>query len=173
YPWWLVFLKKQGLWILTQYRVSRWVDQKIDIPVFRQILKIFCAIWEKFLEIITCCEFPNKVAIGKGIFIPHPFGIVIHCDAKIGDYCNLSQNVTIGVGGRGDKQGCPTIGDRVFIAPGATIIGKIKIGNDVAIGANAVVTKDLPDNAVAAGVPAKIISYAGSQDFVIYRKVEN
>ncbi|WP_202807026.1 serine O-acetyltransferase [Planktothrix agardhii] len=75
--------------------------------------------------------------------------------------------MTIGVGGRGEKSGCPVIGDQVFIGPGAKIFGKIRIGNDVAIGANAVVTKDLPDNAVAMGIPAKIISYEGSQDFVI------
>jgi serine O-acetyltransferase len=85
----------------------------------------------------------------------------------MGEYCNLSQGVTIGVGGRGENSGCPKLGDRVFIGPGAKILGSISIGNDVAIGANAVVTKDLPDNAVAVGVPAKIISYKGSKDFIV------
>ena len=55
----------------------------------------------------------------------------------------------------------------MYIAPGAKIIGGIKIGNNVAIGANAVVVKDLPDNAVAVGIPAEIISYNSSEDFIV------
>jgi serine O-acetyltransferase len=86
----------------------------------------------------------------------------------IGENCNISQGVTIGQAGREGKQLTPIIGDRVYIGPGAKIFGGIKIGNDVAIGANAVLTKDLPDNAVAVGVPAKIVSYEGSHDFVIF-----
>lgn len=172
YPWWLIFLTKQGLWVITQYRFSRWVDTNIHVPVIRQFLKIFCAIWQKVIEMVTNSELPNKAEIGEGLFIPHAFGIIIHYEVKIGKNCNLGQDVTIGIGGRGEKRGSPKIGDRVFIGPGARIFGAITIGNDVAIGANAVVTKDLPDNAVAVGIPAKIISYQGSQDFVHYREQE-
>lgn len=167
--WIRVILTKQGIWAMIQYRFSRWVHNQVHIPVIRQILKAFCAIWQKLIEIITGMEIPNRAEIGKGIFIPHAGGIYIHCDVKIGDYCDLSQEVTIGVGGRGEKRGCPQIGDRVYIAPGAKLFGSIKIGNDVAIGANAVVTKDLPDNAVAVGIPAQVISYKGSKDFILYR----
>ena len=104
------------------------------------------------------------------MYIGHFGGIIVSGGAKIGEYCNLSQGVTIGFAGRGEKRGCPTIGDRVYVATGAKVLGAITIGNDVAIGANAVVAKDLPDNAVAVGVPAKIISYDGAGDFVHYRK---
>jgi serine O-acetyltransferase len=62
------------------------------------------------------------------------------------------------------------IGNRVYIGPGAKLFGGIKVGDNVAIGANAVVTKDLPENAVAVGVPAKIINYNGSADFIIVDK---
>ncbi len=72
------------------------------------------------------------------------------------------------MGGRGSKSGVPKIGDQVFIEPGVKMFGKIVVGNNVAIGANAVVTKNLPDNVVALGVPAKIISHKGSQDYIIY-----
>jgi serine O-acetyltransferase len=65
--------------------------------------------------------------------------------------------------------GCPKIGDRVFIGPGAKIFGAITIGNDVAIGANAVVTKNLPDEAVAVGIPAKVVNLNGSKDYIILR----
>ena len=170
YPWWLIFLTKQGLWLSTQYRFSRWVDQSVHLPVIRQILKIFCALWQKLIEILTNSELPNKAEIGEGIFIPHAFGIIMHCDVKIGKNCNIGQDVTIGIGGRGEKRGSPKLGERVFIAPGARIFGNITVGNDVAIGANAVVTKDLPEQAVAVGIPAKVISSQGSQDFVHYRK---
>ena len=88
-------------------------------------------------------------------------------NAVLGEYCNISQGITIGQAGRGGKQSTPVIGNRVYIAPGAKIFGGITIGDDVAIGANAVVTTDLPDNAVAVGIPAKIINYKGSKDFVI------
>lgn len=162
YPWLIRPITRKRLWVMTQYRFSRWVH----FPVIRPVLKVFCAVWRMLVEILVCCEFPNRAEIGKGLFMTHAVGITIHVDAKIGECCNLAQHVTIGVGGRGENQGTPKLGDRVFIGPGACMFGKITIGNDVAIGANAVVTKDLPDNAVAVGVPAKIISYNGSQDFI-------
>lgn len=170
YSWLLLLLTCQGVWIMTQYRFSRWVHHRVHFPVIRPVLKVFCAIWQKLIEITTGSEFPNRAEIGKGLYIPHAVGITIHTDTKIGEYCNLGQHVTIGLGGRGDKQGTPKLGDRVFVAPGARLFGPITIGNNVAIGANAVVTKDLPDNAVAVGVPAQIISYKGSQDFIAIRE---
>ncbi|AFY32696.1 serine O-acetyltransferase [Calothrix sp. PCC 7507] len=168
--WIFLLLTKRGLWATFQYRVSRWVHLSVHIPILRQMLKAFCLFWRLFIEIVMGIELANRAEIGKGLYIAHAQGIIIHCDAKIGEYCNLSHNVTIGVAGRGDKRGVPKLGNRVFIGSGAQIIGSIAIGDDVAIGANAVVTKDLPDNAVAVGVPAKVISYEGSKDFIIYRQ---
>jgi serine O-acetyltransferase len=104
--------------------------------------------------------------IGPGLYLPHPQGIVVHEDAVIGRNCLLSQGVTIGDLKRGARQGCPVIGNNVYIAPGAVVAGNIKVGNNVAIGANAVVNHDLPDNAVAAGVPAKIISFKGAGEYI-------
>jgi serine O-acetyltransferase len=167
HPWWLLLLTKQGLWAMTQYRFSRWVHFNVRMPLVRQFLKVFCAIWQKLIEIVTGSEFPNRAEIGQGVFIPHVNGIFIHCDAKIGKECVLSQQVAIGAAMRGDNQGCPQLGDRVFVGPGAKIIGNIDIGNDVAIGANAVVTNDIPDNAVAVGIPARVISYKGSDELIL------
>ncbi len=62
----------------------------------------------------------------------------------------------------------PTIGDNVYIAPGVKVFGKIKIGDNVAIGANCVVTKDIPDNAVVVGIPGRIISNEGSGGYIVY-----
>jgi serine O-acetyltransferase len=104
--------------------------------------------------------------IGSGLYLPHPVSIVVHENAVIGKNCSLSHGVTIGQLHRGDRKGCPEIGDNVHISPGAVILGNIKIGNNVAIGANSVVDKDIPDNAVAAGVPARVISFKGSEGYI-------
>jgi serine O-acetyltransferase len=74
--------------------------------------------------------------------------------------------MTIGVLSRGTNAGIPTIGDRVFIGPGAIVLGGIQVGNDALIGANAVVTFDVPESAVVAAPKAEIISYKGSSGYV-------
>lgn len=168
--WIFMLLAHQGLWALAEYRFHRWVDTGVNIPIVRQTLRFLCFFWHKIIQIITGIDLPHKADIGKGLYINHFGGIIINPEVIIGKFCNLSPDITIGFGGRDEKQGCPTLGDRVFIGPGARLFGAITIGNDVAIGANAVVTKDLPDNAVAVGIPAKIISYKGSNDFIVYRE---
>jgi len=108
-----------------------------------------------------------RTKIGKGFYIGHFGTIIVSSHAFIGDNCNISQGVTIGMASRGEKKGVPEIGDRVYIGPGAKLLGKISIGNNVAIGANAVVINDVPDNAVVVGVPAKVVSMAGAGDYVV------
>ncbi|MEO0540385.1 MAG: serine O-acetyltransferase [Cyanobacteria bacterium P01_A01_bin.105] len=166
YPTWSLFLTSQGLWLSLQYRTSRWVDQRCHWPIVRPFLKVICAILENLITLITGCELPNKAVIGPGLFIPHPSGIIIHTQARIGKNCNLSQQVTVGFGGRGDQAGTPTVGNGVYFGAGAKVFGPIDVGDNVAIGANAVVNRDIPNNAVAVGIPAKVISYKGAQDFV-------
>lgn len=107
-----------------------------------------------------------KVDIGPGFYIGHFGGIIINSEAKIGRNCNISHGVTIGMANRGENRGVATIGDNVYIGPGAKIVGAVKIGNNVAIGANCVVTKDMPDNAVVVGVPGKVISLKGSSGYI-------
>ena len=108
-------------------------------------------------------DIPRKTNIGEGFYIGHFGGITISPGAVIGKNMNISQQVTIGVSGQGEKRGCPAIGDNVYIAPGAKLFGKITIGNNVKIGANAVIHKDIPDNAVVVLEPGfKIISYMGN-----------
>lgn len=90
--------------------------------------------------------------IGGGLIIQHGFSTIINAK-KIGRNCHIYQQVTIGFNGTQS----PIIGDNVRICCGAKVIGGIHIGNNVVIGANAVVCKDIPDNVIVAGVPAKII----------------
>ena len=108
----------------------------------------------------------HATSIGSGLYIGHTTGIVVNDFAVIGKNCNLSQGVTIGQSYRGKRQGNPVIGDNVFIGPGAKVIGGIRVGNNVAIGANCVVIEDVPDNAVVAGVPGRVVSYNGSRGYV-------
>jgi serine O-acetyltransferase len=104
--------------------------------------------------------------IGSGFYIGHFGGIVINENCIIGKNCNISPGVNLGKANRGERRGYPTVGDNVYIGPGAKLVGAIRIGNNVAIGANAVVTEDVPDNAVVAGIPARIVSHNGAQGYI-------
>lgn len=104
--------------------------------------------------------------IGSGLYIGHVGGIVVTHRARIGRDCNLSQGVTIGVTNRGSRAGAPVIGDRVYIGPGAKVLGAVVIGDDAAIGANCVVTRDVPSSAVVIGVPGQVVSTKGSTGYV-------
>jgi serine O-acetyltransferase len=105
--------------------------------------------------------------IGPGLLMGHFGGIVVSGDGKIGKNCNLSHGVTIGVATRGGTRGVPVIGDNVYLGPNAVVSGPISVGSNAAVGANCVVTKDVPDNAVVAGVPGRIISNEGSQGVML------
>lgn len=136
------------------------------------MLRPIYIVLKRLVEIYTGASISPRAIIGPGLYINH-FGSIFIGAVVIGENCNLSQEVTIGVAGRGDKRGMPTIGDRVYVAAGTKIFGRITIGDDVAIGANAVVTKSIPDCAVIAGVPAEIVSYQGSFDFILYEAMRD
>jgi serine O-acetyltransferase len=98
-----------------------------------------------------------RAEIGPGFKIEHYGTIFVNPRARIGLRCTLAQGVTIG-----EYNGCPRLRDFIFVGPGAKIIGPVRVGNNAIIGANCVVTKDVPDNAVTAGIPGKIISLRGN-----------
>lgn len=104
--------------------------------------------------------------IGPGFYLCHVGSIVVNRRCVIGKNCNLSHEVTLGWRSRGELTGCPTIGDNVYIGPGAKVIGRIRVGDRAAIGANCVVVKDVADGAVVAGVPGEVISDKGSDGLV-------
>lgn len=100
---------------------------------------------------------PYQARIGKGTKLGYGgIGVVIHSESVIGRNCSVGQQVTIG-GENSRYPGVPVIGDNVHMHKGAIIYGGITVGDNAEIGANAVVNKPVPDNAVVAGVPAKII----------------
>ncbi|HEY6202684.1 MAG TPA: serine acetyltransferase [Candidatus Limnocylindria bacterium] len=95
-------------------------------------------------------DIPPSVPIGPGLYVPHPFGTVVMA-RRIGAGATLVSCVTIGMR---NEPAFPLIGDNVYVSAGARVLGGITIGNNVAIGANAVVLRDVPDDHVAVGVPA-------------------
>jgi len=120
----------------------------------------------RHLQYKSGIQIPYNTNIAPGFYIGHFGTIVVNDAAVIGKNVNISPGVTIGQANRGHNKGVPRIGDNVYIGPGAKIIGGIRIGNNVAIGANAVVTKDVVDNAVVAGVPARVISMQGAECYI-------
>ncbi len=123
-------------------------------------------VWLKRIKYKYGFDISYRTKIGKGLYIGHFGGIVIHGDAEIGENCNLSQGMTIGVLVRGRNEGIPKIGNRVFIGPGAAILGGITIGDDVLIGTNSVVHFNVPDGSVVAAPQSTIISSRGSQGYI-------
>ncbi len=107
-----------------------------------------------FWTVVSAADIPLNSKLGGGLLLPHPNGIVIHPDARIGVNCLIFQQVTIGVGGR---RGVPFIGGHVDIGAGAKILGGVVIGDHVRIGANAVVVDDIPAGATAVGIPARVL----------------
>jgi serine O-acetyltransferase len=113
-----------------------------------------------FWSIITQSDIEPRVKFGERLMLPHPNGVVIHEDAVIGDDCMIMQQVTIGMIREGEV---PTLGNNVYVGAGAKIIGKLSVGDGARIGANAVVTKDVPAGCTAIGIPAQIIPPKGDR----------
>lgn len=101
-------------------------------------------------------EISPSASIGRGLYLGHPYNITVAGGAKIGDNVNLHKGCTIGAENRGKREGCPTVGNCVAVGINATVIGNIKIGNDVMIAPNSFVNFDVPDHSVVIGNPGVI-----------------
>lgn len=156
---------KGPLWLIMSYRMGRWIQKNVSLPILRPSLKIMHVTFSKIVDLLFIGEISLEAEIGKGFYIGH-YGSIWIGPVIMGDYCNVSQEVTIGIGGKGKGRGLPEIGNYVYVGPGAKVFGKIKIGNNVAIGANAVVSKNVADNAVMVGNPARAIGHDGSEGLI-------
>ncbi len=108
-------------------------------------------------------QIPRNTKIGYGLYIGHGGPLVVHPTAIIGSNCNLSQFTTIG----SNENHAAVIGDNTYIGPNVCIIEDVKIGNNVTIGAGSVVTKDIPDDATAAGNYAKVLNYKDPGRYIL------
>lgn len=126
--------------------------------------KNLAAIVASFNRMLTGVEIAPDAVIGREFFIAHGNGVVIGSGVRIGDCCTVYHQVTLGVGrdssfqpnGAADDQ-YPVLGNHVIVYAGAKLLGNIRVGDHSEIGANAVVTKDVPPHAIAVGIPAKVI----------------
>ncbi|MEN9847757.1 MAG: hypothetical protein RL368_497 [Pseudomonadota bacterium] len=145
----------QGFWVMMVYRLGRW-RYNLASRWLRLPFSVLYKILHVTVQILTGIDLPCEVVVGRGFIIEHFGGIIISGDTVFGDDVVIRNGVTIGLRHRG-MRGSPVIGNRVDIGTGAKILGPITIGDDVVIGANAVVICDVPANSIAVGIPARIL----------------
>ena len=146
---------RRGVWTMAVYRFGRW-RYTISSRALRMPFSFAYKALKIVSESLTGTELPCEAVVGRRLRIEHSFDIVVSGDAILGDDVILRNGVTIGLRHEG-RRGSPVIGNRVDIGAGAKLLGPIRIGDDVSIGANAVVIHDVPSGSVAIGVPARIL----------------
>ena len=109
----------------------------------------------------TGIEIHPGAKIGKGLFIDHGMGVVIGETTEIGDNCTLYQGVTLGGTGKDQGKRHPTLGNNVLVGSGAKVLGPFHVGDNARVAAGAVVLDEVPANATAVGVPARIVRLNG------------
>ncbi|CUR57636.1 putative Serine acetyltransferase [metagenome] len=145
-------------YVVAEYRFGNWVHTTCPSFIKRPLWAAY-RILNLFTRLVTTCEVPATATIGPGLRLDHNGnGIVIHQEAVIGSNARIFHQVTLGVNSfaGNDNYGPPRLGNNVYIGAGAKLIGNITVGDNVRIGANAVVTRDIPSNSVAVGVPAVV-----------------
>lgn len=145
-------IRDAGFRAMMLYRIGHWCR--------KHHLRLFGGICERLMRHLCLCWISTQAEIGPGLRVAHCIGLVIGDGTTIGKNCDVRQNTTFGgnygkFGPDGRRQ--PLLGDNVSVGAGAVILGPVKVGSNSVIGANAVVTKDVPENVIVAGVPAKII----------------
>lgn len=133
--------------------IRRYQEARTQGGLSLLIISRFWVLAHRFWSAVCGTDIPINTLIEGGLAIPHPNGIVIHVDSKIGPNCLILQQVTLG----GGEEGAPTLMGHVDVGAGARILGRVVIGEHAKIGANAVVLTDVPAGATAVGIPARII----------------
>jgi serine O-acetyltransferase len=143
-----VFLAYSGVHAVWGYRVSH------RLWAWRWFL--VARIYSQVVRSLTGVEIHPGATIGRRLFIDHGMGVVIGETAVVGDDVVLYHGVTLGGTSSLRERRHPTIGDRVTVGAGASVLGPVSIGHDSVVGANAVVVRDAPPNSVLTGIPARV-----------------
>lgn len=145
-------LSDAGFRAVMLYRLGHWFSGR------RLIL--FRALTERLMHHLCHCWIGSTAEIGPGFRIDHVCGVVIGRNTRIGKNCDIRQNVTLGGNfSKMDEHGRmqPWVGDNVSFGAGSIVIGPVTIGSNSIIGANSVVNRDVPENVIVFGIPAKIV----------------
>jgi serine O-acetyltransferase len=144
-----VILCYPGLHAIWGYRISNWL--------WRHQLKLMARLFSHLVRALTGIEIHPGAKIGERLFIDHGMGVVIGETAEIGDCVTLYHGVTLGGASLNKGKRHPTLGDNIVVGAGAKILGAITVGDNSRIGANAVVVKPVPNDAVVVGVPGQVV----------------
>ena len=150
-----VYFLYSGFKAVRAYRRANWF--------FRHNMKFIARMISQHARHKTGIEIHPGATIGKGLFIDHGMGVVIGETAEIGDNCTIYQGVTLGGTGKDHGKRHPTLGNNVLVGSGAKVLGPFKVGDNARIAAGAVVLTEVPENATAVGVPAKIVRLNGEK----------
>ena len=148
-----VLLLYQGVHALIWHRVAHWFYLHRMFFIARLISQI--------ARFFTLIEIHPGAQLGHGILIDHGCGVVIGETTVVGDDCVLYQGVTLGGTGKECGKRHPTLGNNVTVGAGAKVLGNIHLGDNVKVGGNSVVVKDVPDNCTVVGVPGRIVRRNG------------
>lgn len=146
---------EKGFWAVAVHRFGNW-RMGVRWKVARAPLTLLYRVLYFLVEVLTGITLPYTTKLGRRVRIWHHSGMILHA-RSIGDDCHIRHNTTFGVAHRGDNLRIPVIEDRVDIGCGVAVLGDIVIGHDSVIGANAVVTRDVPPWSVAVGLPARVV----------------
>jgi serine O-acetyltransferase len=144
-----ILLCYQGLHAVLFHRIAHWVYRKRFFVLARLISTVS--------RLLTSIEIHPGATIGKRLFIDHGLGVVIGETAEIGDDVLLYQGVTLGGTGNECGKRHPTIGDRVVVGAGASVLGNITLGNDVRVGAGSVVVHSVSPGSTVIGIPGRVV----------------
>ena len=146
-----------ALWAIAWYRLGNWLHVSRPFILIRIPLKIISYLGNKCCEVFMEMCIDPQATIGPGFYVGHIGGVHINPGAVLGSNCDVAHRVTIGTSAMG-RQGAPLLGNDVYIGTGATLIGKIKVGDGAKIAANTLVITNVPAGATVMGVPGRIVS---------------
>jgi serine O-acetyltransferase len=155
-------LFEQGFWAIATHRFGNW-RMSIRPRFLRFPFTLIYRFLSKWVEWTCGITLPYTVRVGRRVRLWHHGAMILHAES-IGDDVQLRQSTTLGIARTDQLHELPTIEDRCDIAAGVCILGRVRVGHDSLIGANAVVVKDIPPWSVAVGVPAKVVKYIGPVD---------
>ncbi len=164
-------LMSQGLWATAAYRWNHYARSRVH----SRLLGVAPHAFHRGIMALTGIHIDAGAHIGPGLAFAHGGHIVIG-PVRAGRNCDIYQGVTFGASmsldERNPRPGAPTLGDRVWVGPGAVVAGEVTVGDDAAVGAISLVVRDVPPRGVVVGVPARLVSRRGSFASVMYRGME-